>query len=56
MLPCSTPFPPHTPAAIAEDPDIRQYILELKGEYGKTTEVEIEKEDKEIQGLRRPRR
>jgi len=56
MQPCSTPFPPHTHSAIAEDPDIRQYILELKGEYGKTTEVEIEKEDEEIQGLRRPRR
>ena len=43
----------YTHAAIAEEADIRQYVLELKGQFGKTEEVEIEKEE---EMGRRPRR
>ena len=31
--------------AIAEDPDIRQYILELKGQFGKGRAVEVDEPD-----------
>ena len=44
-------------AAIAEEGDIKQYVLELKGQYGEPTEVEIEKEpEDDLEPVRRPRR
>ncbi len=45
------------PAAIAEDPETRQLMLELRGEFGRDEEVEIEKvEGEEIEPIRRGRR
>ena len=42
-----------TNTAIAEDPDIRQYILELKGEFSQSQEVEIEEQ---VAVFKKPRR
>ena len=45
-------YPPFV--AIADDVDIREYILELKGQYGESHEIELEKPDE--MGGHRPRR
>lgn len=47
------------PAVIAEEPEIRQLILELKGQYGQSQEVTMnkgEEEEEELQPIPRARR
>ena len=44
----------HT-VVIAEDPETRQFILELRGQYGQSQEIDLEEMEAEGE-IRRPRR
>ncbi len=43
------------PLAIADCAELREYILELKGQYGESREVQLEAEEEEM-GPRKQRR
>ncbi len=43
------------PTAIADNAEMREYILEMKGQYGESHEVELETEEEEV-GPRKQRR
>ena len=49
FLPSSSPLPSLCPLAIAEQPEIREYILQLKTEFGVSSERSME--NKEVESL-----
>ena len=50
------PPPPHLSPVIAEDPETRQYILDLRGQYGQSQEINLEEMESSGEICRRPRR